>query len=94
MSEFLENGIVQSVIAALILTGIAFLYKRQQFRNDEAKILNFLNESSETTDHTFRSIEAITSETNLSEERVKTICDTSSKITRNKKEKESWRLAK
>ncbi|GJM12208.1 MAG: hypothetical protein DHS20C12_06110 [Pseudohongiella sp.] len=93
MQEFLSNGVVQSVTGALILAGLALLYRNYQFRQDESKILRFMDRSKIETDNIFRSTHAIASGANLPEERVKVVCGKSLKTTRNQKEKESWRLS-
>jgi len=93
MNELLNNGIVQAVIATLICAAIFWVFNWFRYKKDESKILTFLQDSIEKTDFIFRSEHAISSETNLSEERVHNICSKSSKTTRNQKEKKSWRLA-
>ena len=92
MKELINNGIAQAVIATLIGAFILWLISFARFKADENKIYKFLTDSAASTELTFRSEHRISSETNLSEERVHKICSKSKKITRNQKEKKSWRL--
>jgi hypothetical protein len=89
MAEFFTNGIVQSVIAALIFALLVWGYKKVHFCWDERKILNFIKSSQ----HTFRSTEAIAASTNLESSRIQHVAEKSKKLRRNSKEKESWCLA-
>ena len=50
-------------------------------------------ESALETDYSFRSTEAIASDTNLTEARVATLCARDPRIRRSQKEKQSWTLA-
>ena len=93
MKELLKNGIVQAVIATLICAFIFWAFSWFRFKKDERSILSFLQSSIKNTEFTFRSEHAISSDTNLSEERVHNVYSKSNKITRNKKEKKSWQLA-
>lgn len=89
MSDLFGNGIVQSVVAAIVFAVIVWLYQRMHFWWDERKIFNFINESSET----FRSTEAIAANTHLETSRIQYVAAKSKRIRRNSKEKESWCLA-
>lgn len=93
MKEFFENEIVQGVFVTIICTIIFWIVRHNKYSSDEAKLVAFLKKSKEETENTFRTTHAISSATNLSEERVRVVCSKSSKITRNQKEKESWRLS-
>lgn len=92
MQEFMKNGIVQSVLGALIVVFILWLISVFRSRSDENKILEFLRKSLKETPHKFRTTHAISSDTNLSEERIRKICSKSKTIKRNTNEKESWKL--
>ena len=92
MSNYI-NEIIQGVIITLVGTAIIWFIAWVRFKKDESAILKFLNTSKGTTEYTFRGEPAISSETNLSEGRVHNVCSKSSKITRNKKDKKSWRLS-
>ena len=93
MEDLLKNGIVQSVIGALIVALILWLIGLMRSRAHENKILEFMRKSEIDTSHKFRSTHAISSAINLSEERIRKICSKSKKIKRNQKENESWQLA-
>ncbi len=93
MKELLNNQIVQGILVTLICALIFWLFGWVRFKIDENKILTFLKASNAETEYTFRNEPAISSDTNLSEDRVHKVCAKSSKITRNQKEKKSWRLA-
>ena len=81
-------GIISGVTVALLI----WLIKTINSKIDTHKIIIFLQKSKATTKHTFRSNHAISSATNLSEERVRTLCSKSTQIKRNEKQKESWQL--
>lgn len=93
MKEIFQNGIVQGVIVALIVAFIFWVIRHFKFKHDEKTLINFLGESKRETSHTFRTTHAISSATNLSEERIRKVCNKSKKITRNQREKESWKLS-
>lgn len=88
MNDPILVGIV-SGIAVIIIISIA---KMAKDKSDTNKIISFLQTSLNTTDHKFRSNHAISSDTNLPEERVRILCSKSKKIKRNTNEKESWQL--
>ena len=88
MSDQIFTGII-SGIAVIIIIGIIKMVKD---KSDTNKIISYLQESLKTTDYKFRSNHAITSDTNLSEERVRNLCSKSKAIKRNTSEKESWQL--
>ncbi len=88
MSDQILIGIV-SGIAVIIIIGFVKMVKN---KSDTNKIISFLQTSLNTTGYTFRSNHAISSDTNLPEERVRNLCSKSKKIKRNTNEKESWQL--
>lgn len=96
MSTFLEfisnNGLLSSLVAATIIGLIGWLYQQHRNSRDSKAILSFLAKSAVETTHTFRSTEAIASNTKLTEERVSSLCAKHSKIRRNTKEKQTWSL--
>jgi hypothetical protein len=93
MNDFFKNGIVQVVIATLIGALILGIFGWLKFKRDEKVVTRFLKNSGVETDHIFRKTHAISSATNLSQERIRKVCSKSSKIRRNQKEKESWKLS-
>ena len=92
MNNFLNNNIAQGVIITLVAAFVLWVIGRVRFKFDENKILKFLRNSKNETEFTFRGEPAISSETNLSEDRVHKVCSKSNNIKRNQKEKKSWRL--
>jgi len=92
MRGFINNSIVQSVLAALIIAFLYWVIGYIRRRIDENKIVIFLKKSAAETEHNFRSTHAISSATNLTESRVNKVCSRSKRIRRNQKEKESWAL--
>lgn len=93
MSDYFENGIVQGVLATLIGVLILGIIGWLKFKRDEKIVTEFLKNSGIETRHTFRTTQAISSATNLSEERIGKVCSKSTMIKRNQKEKESWKLS-
>ena len=93
MNELLNNQIVQGILVTLACAFKFWVVAQVRFKIDESKILAFLKTSKDQTEFTFRGEPAISSETNLSEERINKVCSKSNKITRNKQDKKSWRLA-
>jgi hypothetical protein len=87
-----ENGLASTLTAAAIIGLIGWLWRLRQNRRDSQAILNFLTESTIKTPHTFRSTEAISSKTKITESRIESLCIKHPKIQRNEKEKQSWRL--
>jgi len=76
--------------------GVAILLGTWKFINDKRdtnRIIDFLKNSEAATEQRFKSSHAISSDTNLSEERVRKLCSKTGRIKRNTREKESWRLA-
>ena len=92
MEELFKNGIVQGVIATLIVTVIIWIITLSRARFDEKKIIKYLVKSASETSHTFRSTHAISAALDISEERIRKICSKSRNVKRNQKEKESWQL--
>jgi hypothetical protein len=93
MSDFFKNGIVQGLLVTLIGAIILGLFGWLKFKRDEKIVAKFLQNSGVETPHTFRTTHAISSSTNLRKERIRKVCSKSSKIRRNQKEKESWKLS-
>ena len=92
MSDFFKNGIVQGVLATLVGVLILGLFGLLKFKRDEKIVTEFLKNSGVDNSHTFKTTNAISSDTNLSKERIRNVCSKSSKIRRNQKEKGSWKL--
>lgn len=87
-----NNALVSTLIGATIISIISWLLRFKRNIKDTNSILSFLEASKGDTEYTFRSTEAIASNTNLTENRVASLCAKHSKIKRNTNEKQSWRL--
>ena len=92
MSDFFKNGIVQGVLATLVVVLILGLFGLLKFKRDEKIVTKFLKNSGVDNSHTVKTTNAISSATNLSKERIINVCSKSSMIKRNQKEKGSWKL--
>lgn len=91
--EFINNnGLVSTLIAALVIAAAGGAWKWWHDRKDSQTIYNFLLNSKSCTDFTFRSTEAISSHTKIPEKRVAELCSKHPKIRRNENEKQSWTL--
>ena len=71
---------------------LGFLIKSFRDKKESGKIYNFLLESKMQGKYTFRSTEAISSNTNIPESRIEELCLKHKKIKRNELEKKSWRI--
>lgn len=92
-TDHITTGIITAIVSSLVVALLYWLVKAFRDWKDTKAIIAFLEESKSSTHFTFRSNHAIASAINLGEERVRKLCSRSRKIRRNKKEKESWRLA-
>ena len=93
MKELLNSQIAQGVLVTLICAVLFWIVSLFRYKIDENKIITFLRKSKNETDYTFRGEPAISSETNLSEDRVNKVCSKSNQIKRNKNDKKSWCLS-
>ena len=89
---FMSNSLGSALAATAIVTLIMWLWKCNKSREDSKKIYNFLLSSKISTNFTFRSTEAISAHTKISESRVAEICSKHPKIKRNEKTKQSWQI--
>ncbi|MDD2658681.1 MAG: hypothetical protein PHY54_03240 [Methylococcales bacterium] len=96
MTEALQfisnNSLASTLVAAAILAIVGGVWKWNRDRQDSKKIFDFMLKSKTETNFTFRSTEAISSHTKISEARVADLCSKHSKIKRNEKEKQSWQI--
>ena len=81
----MRDQIIAGIVSALVIALSAGAWKVFHDWKDTCKIIVFLKDSKETTDFKFRSNNAIASDTNLSEERVRKLCSKSKKIRRRPK---------
>ncbi|MDX2505260.1 MAG: hypothetical protein QNL62_12410 [Gammaproteobacteria bacterium] len=93
MSDFLNNDIVQWVLGTLIGGLILGIFGWLKFRRDEQIVTEFLKKSGIENNRRYTTTHEISSVTNLSKKRIRKVCSKSSRIKRNKKEKESWRIS-
>lgn len=87
-----NNQLVSGVVVAAVIAIVGAVLKWNHDRRDSKKIYNFMLKSKSGTDYIFRSTEAISSATKISEKRVAALCSNHPKIKRNEKEKQSWKL--
>lgn len=96
MSAILEaisnNQLVSGLVVAGIIAIVGVVGKWNHDRLDSKKIYDFMLKSKSGTGFTFRSTEAISSATKISEKRVAALCSKHPKIKRNEKEQQSWKL--
>jgi len=93
MSEFFSKGIVQAVLATLLVVVILGVFGWLKFRRDEKIVIEFLKQSGVDTGDAAGTTDAISSATRLSEVRINRICSKSARIRRHRKEKGSWTLS-
>jgi hypothetical protein len=92
--EYISNNqLLSSLFATTIIGIIAFSWTYWKNFRDSKKIYEFLLQSKSNTDFTFRSTQAISSKTKITESRVRELCSKHPYIKRNEKEKQSWRIA-
>jgi hypothetical protein len=95
MSNFFNNGIVQGVLATLILVIILGILGWLNFKIDKKIVTKFLANSGVESRDTYNTTHAISSAINLSEQRIRKVCNKSPRIRKNQKEeKESWKLSR
>jgi hypothetical protein len=87
-----NNALVSAVVAATVIAVVSGIWKWWHDRKDSKAIYNFLRDSKSATAYSFRSTEAISSHTKISERRVAALCSKHPMIRRNEKEKQSWTL--
>ena len=87
-----NNPLVSALVAAVVLAVLGSASKLYRDHRDSTKVYDLLLKSKHETNFTFRSTEAISSDTKISEKRVAELCTKHRKIKRNEKEKQSWRL--
>ncbi len=87
-----NNQLISGLAVAGIIVIIGACWRWNHDRRDSKKIYDFMLESKSGTGFTFRSTEAISSATKISEKRVAELCSKHPNIKRNEKEKRSWKL--
>jgi hypothetical protein len=93
---FLDNNFKEIAAGVAIIVAIAgtlvWLFKWFQNKRDSDKIYKFLRRSAKERGWAFRTTHAISSATQIPEDRVCKLCSRDKRIRGNEKEKESWRL--
>ncbi len=87
-----ENPLLSALAATIIGAVIVWLIRVVKDWKDSQTIYQFLLNSKEKTEYTFRSTAAISSATSISEARVAELCSRNKKIKRNELEKQSWKI--
>jgi hypothetical protein len=87
-----NNNLASALIAALVVAAAGGVWKWCHDHQDSKKIYDFMANSGSSTDFTFRSTQAISSNTKIPETRVAKLCSRHPKIRRNENEKQSWTL--
>jgi len=93
MTDYFENGIVQGVLATLLVVFVLGIFGWLKFKRDERIVAGFLKNSGIETGRIPATTQAISSATNLSERRTGKVCSKSTLIRRSRKDKGSWRLS-
>ncbi len=88
------DGMAEAVIAGIVVAALVVLSKSIIDYLATNKIIKFLQSSGESKNYRYRSINVISSETKLPEDRVQKLCIRCRKIKRSSRDKESWRLAR
>lgn len=92
MLSLIQNDNFQSLLiatcSAVLIASTAKLFSFIRFKIDEKKIVEFIK----TSKSTFRSTEAICSNTGIPPEQITVIASRSKKLRRNSKKKELWCL--
>ena len=86
------NNFFLNLIAGLFSVFILWLIRFTKKKIDEIKTVNFLKKSSGSTSYKFRSTHFLASHLNMTENKIRQICNSSRKISRNSKKKETWKL--
>src|SRR5262245_663622 len=92
--DFASSNQILSGLAVVVVGSVfASLWRAWRNRLHSNKIYAFLRTSADTTGYEFRSTEAISAATRLSEGRVAELAIKDERLARSTKEKRSWRLA-
>ena len=92
MTEFFDNGIVQLVLAVLAAVAVLALFGWLKFRRDEKIVAEFLKDSGLDGRKRFNTTVDISSATRLHEDRVRSVCNKSTRIKRKKEDDDAWKL--
>lgn len=93
MTDLFDNEFVQGVLLAIIGILILGVFGWLKYRRDEKIVTKYLQEYAADSKHTKRTTQAISSATDLSEERIRKICTNHSNVSKHPKQTESWKLS-
>src|SRR5947209_18341225 len=88
-----ENALVSGILVAIVIPLLGWLFKVWRDRRDSQTIFDFLRDSPAGSGYTFRTTHAIAAATHIPETPVAELCSRDSRIARNEKEAQTWRLA-
>lgn len=92
MKDFIDNGVIQVVLATLVAVVILGVFGWLKFRRDEKIVKDFLKNSGVETRDDPATTTAISAATRLSEKRIRKVCSKSARIRRHGEDRESWKL--
>ena len=93
MSNYLENGILKIVLAALVVALILGVFGWLKFRRDERIVAEFLRKSGVENGGKPATTQAISSATRLRAARIEKVCGKSTLIRASRREKGTWKLS-
>jgi hypothetical protein len=92
MKDFFDNEVIMIVFATLVVVVILALFGWFKFKRDEKIVMEFLKNSGVEPHDDFTTTTAIASATRLSETRIRRVCSMSAMISRNRQDRETWKL--
>ncbi|MBI5005836.1 MAG: hypothetical protein HZB95_01800 [Nitrosomonadales bacterium] len=87
-----NNQLISSLFAATIISTIGYCWTSFRNYRDSNRIYEFLSQSASDTNFVFRSTQAISARTKITENRIEELCSKHLNIRRNEKEKQSWQI--
>jgi hypothetical protein len=85
-----ENPLATALIASAIYSLSKHLIQKCKLNRDKDNVFSFLLSSKQNDGFSFRSTEAISAGTKLTETRVEEVCQAHPNIKRNSRQKQSW----
>jgi len=92
MADFLDNGIVQAVLVAFAAVAVLGLFGWLKFKRDEKVVEEFLKDSGLPDRKRFSTTIEIATATSLHEDRIRKICKKSTRIKKEHKDDDTWKL--
>jgi len=87
-----ENAILSAIVSSAIISAVVWVVRFAHTACQKTKIHKFLVDSAQLTGHRFRSTQAISAATKITESRVEQLCQLHPKIRRSGAEKQVWTL--